>query len=151
MKNREEGSVCLLCQEGTPKTSLRRAAATTQRHRDHFQVETITSKSSSAVSSCLDATHCVTKAMGSATKCSSSLEQHHLSQRCAASLQSESGGGGLLSRTLREQSAQSDWLTLIEAGTGTWTVLFNRLTLSVACKKTWLNNENCAGDSVMDP
>ena len=55
--NREGGSVRLQCQEGTQKTSLPRAAATTERRpRDHFQDDTTTTKSSSAGFLRLDST-----------------------------------------------------------------------------------------------
>ena len=51
---------------------------TEKRLRDHFQLETITTKSPSAGLTCLNLTHRVQMAMRSEVKCSSTVEQHHL-------------------------------------------------------------------------
>ena len=122
-----------------------RSCQSKQRPCGQIQVETNTTKPPSVGSSCMDSTHCVRMATRSEANCSSTVEQHHLKQRtwtndkvtrrendnqasriqtrADQSLQSETDGDGLKSRILQEQSAQSDWWTLIEAGTATWTLL----------------------------
>ena len=154
-----------LTRRSTENVIATNSCKTERRPRDHFQVETITTKSPSSGLSCLDSTHCITMARGSEANCSSTVEQHRTRQRtwgndqevrrekCQASriqtstdqsLQLESDVDGLKSRILQ------DWWTWIEAGTGTLTVL-SVSGLTPGRAENQVIQRNCAAGSVTDP